>query len=72
VQDSVTVALVSGFFGVVTSTVSAIGLYFTKRSMEATEKTEKNTNHMHDEIVAAVKIIAYAKGHKKGFEDGEK
>ena len=61
------------------TTAALFGAYFayrasvhTKATMVATKQTEQNTNHLKDELVAAVKQVAFRKGVDQGHHDAER
>ena len=51
--------------GLTTSVPAIISAYFAYRAAVISEKTEKNTNHLKDELVASVKEAAYEAGRKQ-------
>lgn len=60
-SDSVQIALITGL---TTSLPSIIAAYFAYRSAHDSRQTKINTNHMKDELVAAVSKERFAAGAK--------
>lgn len=61
-SDPVIISLV----GALSAIVSA---YFSYKAKIQSEKTEKNTNHMKDELVALTAKSSHAEGHAEGVQD---
>ncbi len=51
--------------GLTTSIPAIIAAYFSYRAKVISEKTEHNTNHLKDELVAAVSAERFAAGQKQ-------
>jgi hypothetical protein len=49
--------------------IAIITAYFARQAAVTSRKTEQNTNHMKDELVASVREAAYEAGRLKGGED---
>ena len=70
-SDLVLIAALSSFPPAIMGCVSAFFSYraavHAKAALIQSERTEENTNHMKDELVAAVKLASHAEGRAEGI-----
>jgi hypothetical protein len=77
-SEKVLLAIVGIVPGIVAAGVSAISAYFAYKAhmtsiatREIAERTEENTNHLKDELVAEVRSASFAAGRKQEKEAGQ-